>query len=387
LENKYKKFKMIFKKIKKKIPKKWREFVRGKLKCLYPQMKCEIWCLDSVEMGENFVKIQGWALALKKDHSQYSFLINNKSFDTVNYPIPRDDIAKLYWYIPDAVNSGFTCQAAIKPENLFPDGFATISYIDQKTRIPLRNEHNYYCFDINKEKDLPLPEKKSRARVQGIDSKIIFRLEGFTNFMKLKLILNKTLGRDFDDFSNILDWGCGCGRTTRYFSTVRNTSITGVDIDPKNIEWCHKHLPFAHFLKIPKYPPSSIPDSSFDLIFGISVFTHLREKVQFEWLKELHRIARNDAILMMSTHGEDAAKRSVLGPEYFFPLKLKGFLDVGFNTELDDIIEGDDYYRDIYHLQRYIKTRWSRYFEIIDIIPGTIGNLQDLVVMKKKNRS
>ena len=119
-------------------------------------------------------------------------------------------------------------------------------------------------------------------------------------------------------------------------------------------------------------------------IIGVSIFTHLREKVQFEWLKELHRIAKNDGILLMTVHGEEAVKCAVLTIKYLISLKLKGFLDMGHNPSLDRTIRDNTYYRTIYHRKRYIQNRWGKYFEIIDIIPGCIGNMQDLVIMKKK---
>lgn len=341
--------------------------------------------MDKIELRDGSVNIQGWALALDNDFSRYAFSVNDEIFDEIHYPLPREDIANLFWYLPGAVNSGFTCQAKIKPGSLFPNGYATFCFINRQTSLPLRQEHNYYCFDEVKDKQIPIPDKKRMIRIQGTSSEITFRLEGFTNFMKLKFILNKTTGKEYNDFSNILDWGCGCGRTTRYFSMVKNALVTGTDVDGDNIGWCQKNLTFGNFVKIPFSPPTSLPDSSFDMIFGISVFTHLKEKAQFEWLRELNRIACPDAILLMSIHGPDATRRSVLAPEHYIPLKVKGFLDTGLNPDLDDILEGMDYYRDIYHLHHYIKTRWSKYFEIIDIIPGTIGNLQDVVVMKKTN--
>lgn len=375
------------KSIKSKLPLNIRRYLRSKLHFFYPRMKSDVWCLDRITLRDNSIAIRGWALPLKNNPSLYSFSINNKIFDEIDYPTIREDIGSLFWYRPGAEKSGFSCFSRIEPDSLFQNGFATFSFISRETRMPLREDHNYYCFDVIRDQELPIPEKKSRVRVQGTDSDITFRLEGFTNFMKLKRILKKNTGKDFADFSSILDWGCGCGRTTRYLNTVQNAAVTGADIDGDNIVWCQKNLDFGKFIQIPLHPPTSIPDFSFNLIFGISVFTHLRKNVQFEWLKELHRISRPDAILMMSVHGQESARRTVLAPEYFIPLQVKGFLDVGTNTDLDDYISGDNYYRDVYHLHSYIKNKWSEFFEIIDIIPGTIGNLQDLVVMRKKNKS
>jgi hypothetical protein len=36
-------------------------------------------------------------------------------------------------------------------------------------------------------------------------------------------------------------------------------------------------------------------------------------------------------------------------------------------------------------MDEYIRHRWSEYFEVLDVIPGYIGNVQDLVVLRKKS--
>ena len=44
-------------------------------------------------------------------------------------------------------------------------------------------------------------------------------------------------------------------------------------------------------------PPLLFPDCAFDLVFAISVFTHLDEQYQLAWLAELRRVAQPGAIL------------------------------------------------------------------------------------------
>ena len=369
-------------KIKEIIPKKFRKYINKKFKFLNLRFKNEIWCLDSVEISNDFVEIKGWALSPKGNCNENTFSINNEEFDSVKYPTARDDIGTLFWYLPYAINSGFVCKKYMKHRNCFPDGYASFSFINKKTKIPIRDEQNYY-FNISLDKKFAVPDAKRRQRVHGSKSEKGFLIEGFSTFMKLKSALKKTINKDFIDFSNILDWGCGCGRMTRCFNYIKDVSIYGVDIDSDNIKWCQKHLPFVKFTCISEHPPTSFHNNSFDLIIGVSIFTHLREKVQFEWLKELHRITKNDGILLMTVHGEEAVKRSVLTIKYLISLKLKGFLDMGHNPSLDGTIRDKTYYRTIYHRKRYIQNRWGKYFQIIDIIPGCIGNMQDLIIMKK----
>jgi spermidine synthase len=45
------------------------------------------------------------------------------------------------------------------------------------------------------------------------------------------------------DLKKILDFGCGCGRVTRWAAdSLPNSQIFAVDIDPDVINWCKKEL-------------------------------------------------------------------------------------------------------------------------------------------------
>lgn len=372
--------------VKSLIPRKTRRKLRKYFRCFYSKKNISTWCLDRVDIRDDTVEIHGWAIAPNVDFIKkgiYGFSINNNLFHRMDYPIPREDILKILWDIPGALNSGFSCKIAIKKKELFLNGYAEFSFIDRETKKPLREEHNYYCCDPTIDNLIPIPGSERRSRVHGSSTKEAFLLEGFTNYMKLNYALNKKAGKNFKDISAALDWGCGCGRLARYFKDFSKTSFTGVDIDSDNIQWCRKNLPFGSYFEIPKYPPTTLPDSAFDLIIGISVFTHLEEENQFLWLKELHRIACKGAILLMTVHGQDAVIRGNLSPDLLLPLKIKGFWDAGHNLDLGEAIDSNGYYRNVYHSTGYIRKKWSKYFEVIDIIPGCIGNLQDMIVLRK----
>jgi len=45
-------------------------------------------------------------------------------------------------------------------------------------------------------------------------------------------------------------------------------------------------------------------DGFFDLIFSVSIFTHLPEKMQIAWLEELRRASKPGALVLSSVHGE-----------------------------------------------------------------------------------
>jgi len=341
-----------------------------------------LWGLEFIQLAHDFIEIRGWAVAPEGDCTVVSFAVNDKEFDQIDYSSPRADVGQIFWYIPNSWKSGFVCRAYLSTEEVFANGYAVFKFINSNTGLPFNEKHNYYYCDPLADKPL-LPDSERRKRVHGNEDEITFRLEGYSTYMKLKLAMRRLFGRDYGDFSRILDWGCGCGRMTRYFKDLKWGSITGVDIDADNVNWCQQHLNFGRFLTIPLHPPTNLNDSSFDLLIGISVFAHLREGEQYEWLSELRRIASEEAILLMSVHGGMAVCRSNFLFSLFEAWKTRGFLDVGPNPDLDGVIGEQDYYRNTFHTSDYVRENWSKYFEIVDIMPGYVGNLQDLVIMRK----
>jgi ubiquinone/menaquinone biosynthesis C-methylase UbiE len=112
---------------------------------------------------------------------------------------------------------------------------------------------------------------------------------------------------DFKEFKNlsILDWGCGTGRIIRHLPTVVDNSNTffGTDYNKKYVKWCDENLIGITFKLNFLKPPLDFNDSSMDVIYGISIFTHLSEELHFSWMMELTRVLKNKGILLLTTHG------------------------------------------------------------------------------------
>ncbi|MBY0404245.1 MAG: class I SAM-dependent methyltransferase, partial [Cyanobacteria bacterium] len=269
-------------------------------------------------------------------------------------------------------------------EKLFIKGVATFQFINIHTQESINGFRDLY-FPNPKRDPLPLPDLEKRMRVFGNESEFLFRLSGYTNFKQLENLLVEKFQKKFGMFQNILDWGSGCGRITRYFNQLPpSCHLKATDIDEDNIRWCQENLKFGAFSTSPLLPPTNYSTESFDLILGLSVFTHLTEDHQFLWLEELNRISAPGAILLLTVNSMAAMINMVyLNAPFYNELQEKGFLSSGKNQALEDFIDNKDYYITAFHTHSYIRSKWSQYFEVIEIIPGFIF-YQDLVILKKK---
>ena len=228
---------------------------------------------------------------------------------------------------------------------------------------------------------LPLPPLALRVRVGGWEDPDHFLGVGRKIFWDLKRLLNRA-NKNLHTFSTILDFGCGCGRVLRFFRPVPGQHIDGTDIDQESIQWCQTHLTsLAHFRTNTDFPPLEYPDEHFDFIYCISVFTHLPEEMQFQWLKELSRLLKPSGLFITSIHSEQLFP--VTHPDEIAVLKQQGFYYLK-----NMITEGlPDYYQATFHTHDYIKKNWQEFFEILEIYPRGINNHQDAVVCRKKDET
>lgn len=105
----------------------------------------------------------------------------------------------------------------------------------------------------------------------------------------------------------ILDWGCGPGRIIRHLPNVigGNCEYFGTDYNEKSIDWCSKNLPNIQFNKNSLNAQLPYDDNLIDIIYGISIFTHLSEQLHYDWYNELYRVLKPNGILFLTTQGDN----------------------------------------------------------------------------------
>ena len=175
---------------------------------------------------------------------------------------------------------------------------------------------------------------------------------------------------------SVLDFGCGSGRVAVPVSKfLPNSSICATDIDPEAIDWCRNHIAGVEFDVNSHNPPTRYPSGSFDLIYAVSVFTHLPEKMQREWLEELRRICCG--YLVLSIHGQRHHK-------HIPPAVVPEFLKRGFYYLRSGTTDGlPDFYQSTFQTHDYIRSEWGKFFDIMEIKERAIGwGNHDAVVCK-----
>jgi SAM-dependent methyltransferase len=116
---------------------------------------------------------------------------------------------------------------------------------------------------------------------------------------------------------DVLDIGCGVGRTARYLCDYLDAGARyeGFDIMAEMVAWCQAEItprfPNFHFRLTPlfntAYKPDAnlpsastftfpYPDESFDFVFAHSVFTHLPPEATRKYLSEINRVLRQGGI-------------------------------------------------------------------------------------------
>ncbi len=232
--------------------------------------------------------------------------------------------------------------------------------------------------------NVPIPPDSLQARIGHMQ--VNFLEVGWRFYSDLTRAVGRY--RDMSTMGRVLDWGCGCGRMLRFLiEDVDPAHCYGCDSDRLAIDWMKVNMPMCDCRTIPTQPPSDYADGFFDLVYGISIFTHLDEPTQFRWLEELRRVTAPEGIVAVSVLSPDrypeadALKIGRLRKK----AHAAGFLDVpSEQRQVFAEFANSDYYRLTFHTPDYIERNWSKYFELVEYVEMGANSHQDLVIMRKK---
>ena len=113
----------------------------------------------------------------------------------------------------------------------------------------------------------------------------------------------------------VLDFGCGAGRTLRHFldEARLRRALGGRHRRRERAVAPALALSPLHAELSPEAPPLRFDSGSFDLIWALSVFTHLTEH-SAAWMLELHRLLKPGGLLLATYMGKWTSRDHVDEP-------------------------------------------------------------------------
>ncbi len=290
--------------------------------------------------------------------------------------------------------------------------------IESGCQMPLEDWMELNRFKIFSNPELrpyvsPFPPIELMNNVSGLQNEQDFAAHGTDIYRALTAASPKPLS----EYASILDFGCGCGRLARMFKGHPGR-IAGCDIDVRHVDWINNNLAFMEAKLSKVSPPIPYEDNEFEAIISISIFTHLTEKSQDQFLSELHRVCSPEGRLFLTVHGKRALERALNEPviramldmdEQRFERAQLAFaenrhafvLQFGHLTTAHEnlsvleratdallgskkMVEEPFEYGITFVPEDYLRSHWGQWFEVVDYRYGGIHDFQDIVVLKPK---
>ena len=223
---------------------------------------------------------------------------------------------------------------------------------------------------------LPLPKARARFLVAGSAD-----IQGFLDLGRraaesIEAAVARA-GRPIESMAAILDFGCGSGRVLRHWKKLAGrVGVYGTEMNGELVAECRRCVPFATVGQNRPAPPLDHPDQSFDLVYALSVFTHLHENLQRDWRDELRRLLRPNGLLLVTTHGR------------FYVPRLSEDERARFERG-DCVVQGAEFLGEnlciTYHPEASVRALFADGFEVAAFLPeGAKGNpSQDLWLLRK----
>lgn len=201
-------------------------------------------------------------------------------------------------------------------------------------------------------------------------------------------------GADLPPGASILDFGCSSGRVIRVLKAFDATcECSGCDPNRQAIEWAQQNLAPIDFAVSPLRPPLGYPAGGFDLVFAISIWSHMNQRSSRAWLAEMRRIIRPGGFLLLTFHGMHSvnyyASHGLHEPRRIekirADLERKGF---AFFNRFGP--EGDWGVKDREWGEAYLSLRWldastKDAWDVLYFQAGIVEGNQDLAVLRARS--
>jgi SAM-dependent methyltransferase len=221
---------------------------------------------------------------------------------------------------------------------------------------------------------LPVPPSRLVNLVAGHFDVAAFYQNGRLGADCIRAVLEKN-GVAINRLVSLLDFGCGCGRILRFWQKLEGPRIHGTDYNRNLVRWCRDHLPFGKFKTNKPHPPLAYEDGEFELIYAVSVFTHLSEEWQIPWMQELRRICQPGGFVLITVHGKSYLQQLPYEErEKFRAGKLAAVREKYSGTNICGV----------FHPESFVRNVLAEDFLLIDFLPlGAKDANQDMYLLQK----
>jgi len=249
--------------------------------------------------------------------------------------------------------------------------------------------------------DFPVP---TYTQMLGIGSHSVrhYYESGITCYLPIAVAALQA-GLDLRAPIRILDFGCGAARQllhfTRRFPAPRYHAC---DVNEPAVRFVQRHYPEVQAWRNAFRPPLPFDPGHFDMVYSVSVFSHLGPEDQRLWLAELARITRPGGCCFLTTEGFTALGQMAAhelpeeGRERREALAAQGMIfreyaDRQAQKDHERLVRfGSKYlgvdgtYGTTAISPAYIARHWTGFgFAVESVLEGIIDYRQDLVVLRR----
>lgn len=176
----------------------------------------------------------------------------------------------------------------------------------------------------------------------------------------------------------ILDWGCGPARVVRHLPLLLPQSkIYGSDYNETIIQWCKENITDVEFRKNELVPALAFDHDFFDVVYALSVLTHLSDENHFKWINEIHRVLKPGGIFLFTTQGNAFLNKLSIGEKEDFlngEVVIRGQVKEGHRTY------------SAFQPETFVHTLLKNRWKVLKFIPGSLqewGPEQDMWMVQK----
>jgi SAM-dependent methyltransferase len=152
----------------------------------------------------------------------------------------------------------------------------------------------------------PVPPEDLIFLVAGHRDRSAFDADRRTAVPNVLLPRLAECGLDTSRLSSVLEFGCGCGRLLAGWEHVRpkDADLSAVDVNERLIAFVRENMPFVEATTTSFNPPLPFGEGQFDLVYNVSVFTHLPLWSAMMWAGEMCRVVKPGGYLVTTYHGD-----------------------------------------------------------------------------------